>query len=81
MPPASVVWAPRSVAVDTSLLRLKMIVSRRVFARQHARTVVAYGGQRYRRDEDGAWRDDAGRRADLKTCFALADQEKRGAGA
>lgn len=67
--------------MDTSLLRLKMILSRRVFDGQRARTVVAHGGQRYRRDEDGAWRDDAGRRADLKTCFALADEEKRGAGA
>ena len=61
--------------MDTSLLRLKMILSRRVFDRQGARTFVTLGGQRYRRDEDGAWRDDAGRRADLKTCFALADEE------
>lgn len=43
----------------------------------HVQCVLTHRGRRFVRDEEGAWRDEAGRQPDLATCFALSDKEKQ----
>ena len=67
--------ASRGLAVNVSLFGLKSILTG-----PYGRTAfVFHAGRRYSRDENGAWRDEAGRQADVSTCFALADEEKKAA--
>ena len=60
--------------MDVSLLSLRRLL--RFRRRPRSDVEVPLGGAVYRRDDEGAWRDAAGARADLSTCFALAERER-----